>query len=126
MNRLQAIQALRMFDDMGRYVFRRQHLRACFNEESEKTFAEGVARLVSDGLLVRAARGVFVNEAAKYGHGSTTERVATALRPADLSSVSPESVLSEYGISSQIHVERITIMTTGREGQFRTPYGVIE
>lgn len=126
MNRLQAIQALRMFDDMGRYVFRRQHLRACFNDESEKTFAEGLARLVSDGLLVRAARGVFVNEAAKSRDGWTIERVAIALRPADLSYVSLESALSEYGIISQILVDRITLMTTGREGEFRTPYGVIE
>jgi hypothetical protein len=126
MNRLEAIQALRMLDDMGRYVFRRQHLRACFHDESEKTFAEGLARLVADGLIVRAARGVFVNEAAKSRDGWTIERVAIALRPADLSYVSLESALSEYGIISQILIDRITLMTTGREGEFRTPYGVIE
>jgi len=126
MNRLDAIQALRMLDDMGRYVFRRQHLRACFNSESEKTFSEGLARLVGDGLLVRAARGVFVNEAAKSRDGWTIERVAIALRPAELNYVSLESALSEYGVISQIPMDRITIMTTGREGEFRTPYGVIE
>ncbi|MCF9158081.1 hypothetical protein J7919_23515, partial [Vibrio parahaemolyticus] len=27
---------------------------------------------------------------------------------------------------SQVMTDRITIMTTGRKGEFRTPYGVIE
>ncbi|MER1967952.1 hypothetical protein [Castellaniella sp. GW247-6E4] len=126
MNRIQAIQALRLLDDMGRYVFRRQHLRACFHDESEKTFAEGLGRLVADGLIVRAARGVFVNEAAKSRDGWTIERVAIALRPSSLSYVSLESALSEYGIISQIPIDRITLMTTGREGEFRTPYGIVE
>lgn len=126
MNRLQAMQALRMLDDMGRYVFRRQHLRARFPDDSEKAFAEGLARMVSDGLIVRAARGVFVNEAARSRDGWIIDRVAIALRPADISYISLESALSEYGVISQIPIDRITLMTTGREGEFHTPYGVIE
>ncbi len=30
------------------------------------------------------------------------------------------------GVISQIPVDRVTFMTTGREGEARTPYGVIE
>ncbi|WP_249977863.1 hypothetical protein [Vreelandella olivaria] len=40
--------------------------------------------------------------------------------------MSHESVLSEYGAISQIPVERLTIMTTGRKGVYRKPYGTIE
>ncbi|MCV5342161.1 hypothetical protein OFC87_35075, partial [Escherichia coli] len=29
-------------------------------------------------------------------------------------------------VISQVMTDRITIMTTGRKGEFRTPYGVIE
>ncbi|MDN5842901.1 MAG: hypothetical protein L0H54_05570 [Alcaligenaceae bacterium] len=108
------------------YVLTRQNLRTAFPDESEKTFSEGLARLVAAGLLTRAARGVYVNEAAKSRSGHTIEQIARALRPADLSYVSLESALSEYGVISQIPVDRITLMTTGRSGEFHTPYGTIE
>lgn len=126
MNQRQATHTLRALDDMGRYVFRRQHLRACFHEDSDKAFAAGLARLVDTGILTRAARGVYVHDAAKSRDGRTIERIAIALRPADLSYISLESALSEYGVISQIPMDRITLMTTGREGEIRTPYGTIE
>ncbi|MDY0309836.1 MAG: DUF6088 family protein [Castellaniella sp.] len=126
MNQHQALRVLRALDDTGRYVFRRQHLRACFHEESEKTFAASLARLVETGILIRAARGVYVHDAAKSRDSYTIERVAIALRPADLNYISLESALSEYGVISQIPMDRITLMTTGREGEIRTPYGTIE
>ena len=37
-----------------------------------------------------------------------------------------ESILSEYGVISQIPVNRMTVMTTGASGLVETPYGVIE
>lgn len=126
MKRLDALAALRSLDSMGRYVMRRDNLRAFFPNESEKTFSEGLGRLVSDGLLVQATRGVYVNEAAKSKDAWTIERIAIALRPADTMYVSLESALSEYGVISQIPIDRITLMTTGRSGEIATPYGVIE
>ncbi|CDM24575.1 hypothetical protein BN940_10576 [Castellaniella defragrans 65Phen] len=126
MNQRQAIRVLRALDDAGRYVFRRQHLRTCFHEDSEKTFAAGLARLVDTGVLTRAGRAVYVHDAAKSRDGYTIERIAIALRPAELSYISLESALAEYGVISQIPIDRITLMTTGREGEIRTPYGTIE
>jgi len=35
-------------------------------------------------------------------------------------------MLSEYGMISQIPIDRLTVMTTGRKGTFNTYYGVIE
>jgi hypothetical protein len=35
-------------------------------------------------------------------------------------------MLSEYGEISQIPIDRLTVMTTGRRGTYKTPYGVIE
>jgi hypothetical protein len=40
--------------------------------------------------------------------------------------VSLESAMSEYGAISQIPIDRVTVMTTGRKGIYETPYGVIE
>ncbi len=35
-------------------------------------------------------------------------------------------MLSEYGIISQVPMSRITLMTTGANGLYETPYGTIE
>ena len=54
------------------------------------------------------------------------EDIAAVLRRSHLSYVSMESMLSEYGVISQVPVRRVTIMTTGAKGTYNTPYGTIE
>lgn len=126
MNLARALDVLREWDQQGRYVFARSQLAKLFFEDNPKTFTEGINRLVKAGLLVRACRGVYVNPHAHSLHSRTIERIARALRPGEYSYVSLESLLSEYGEISQIPIDRLTVMTTGRKGVYRTPYGVIE
>jgi len=126
MRQSQALPTLREWDKRGRYVFQRAALAKLFAGDSEKTFSEGLNRLVKSGLLVRAARGVYVNPHAHSLDSRTIERIAQALRPGEYSYVSLESMLSEYGEISQIPIDRLTVMTTGRKGVYRTPYGTIE
>ncbi|WP_422139500.1 hypothetical protein [Endozoicomonas sp. ALC020] len=54
------------------------------------------------------------------------QSIAIALRRGDYNYISLESALSEYGAISQIPVDRLTIMTTGRKGEYKTPFGVLE
>jgi len=54
------------------------------------------------------------------------EQIAVALRRGYYSYTSLESALSEYGAISQIPVDRLTVMTTGRKGVYRTRWGTIE
>ena len=54
------------------------------------------------------------------------EHVAQALRPGEFNYVSLESMLSEYGVISQIPMDRLTVMTTGAKGTHKTPFGIIE
>ena len=56
----------------------------------------------------------------------TLEQVAKTIRRGEYNYVSLESALSEYGIIPQIPVDRLTVMTTGRKGEYKTPFGVIE
>ena len=120
-----AIRVLWDWDRRGRAVFTTSDLRTLFPERSPKTFAEGLRRLVREGFLERAARGVYRNPLSRLSNRYLIEKVAVALRRGEYSYVSLESALSEYGAISQIPM-RSTVMTTGRSGEFRTPYGVIE
>jgi len=126
MDRQQALQILNDWDRKGRHVFTRRELAKLFPRDSAKTFAGGLNRLVRAGLLVRACRGVYVNPNAHSLDSRVIERIARALRPGAYNYVSLESLLSEAGAISQIPLDRLTVMTTGRKGVYDTPYGVIE
>jgi hypothetical protein len=126
MKRLQAIKTLGVWDKAGKYVFTKHQLCKLFPQDLPKTFNEGLKRLVKDNILVRACRGVYINPQASSLDSYTIEHIAKALRPGEYNYVSLESILSEYGAISQIPLDRITIMTTGRKGVYKTPYGTIE
>lgn len=127
MKQLDTIKVLKELDEAGRYVFNKMELRnLVFANESKSSFERSLERLVASGLLERAARGVYVNPNAKSYDSYVIERIAKALRPGEYNYVSLESALSEYGVISQIPVDRLTVVTTGRKGLMRTPHGVIE
>lgn len=126
MNRLKAIKTLRDWDNKGKYVFTKGDLRKIFPDEKIKSLTEGIQRLTKDGLLIRACRGIYVNPNATSFDSYAIEHIAKALRPGSYNYISLESMLSEYGIISQIPIDILTVMTTGREGIYKTPFGTIE
>ncbi|MCG9752071.1 DUF6088 family protein [Vibrio brasiliensis] len=88
---------------------------------------ETLKRLVKNQILERVARGIYLYTLSKGRFSSNTlEIIAKTLRRGEYSYVSLESALSEYGVISQIPVDRLTVMTTGRKGEYKTRYGVIE
>jgi predicted transcriptional regulator of viral defense system len=126
MKKIDLIRGLSDLDRRGIFVLAKRDLEKMFPHEAEKAMEKSLQRMVVDGLLVRAAKGVYVNPAASSRHSRVIEVVAQALRPGCFSYVSLESMLSEYGVISQMPIDRITVMTTGRDGVYRTPYGTIE
>jgi len=126
MNQTTAIQRLADYDRKGRYVFTSNDLGKIFYEDSPRSVRASIQRMVRSGILTRAIKGVFVNNLSQNRSSSTLELIAKALRRGEYSYISLESALSEYGAISQIPIDRITVMTTGRKGEYKTPYGVIE
>jgi len=126
MRRIDAINTLRAWEQQGRAVFTLPDLRKLFPHDNPKAFSEGLARLAKAGLIKRVCRGVYVNPYAKREDGYLLEHIVKALRRGEFNYVSLESALSQYGAISQIPIDRLTIMTTGREGEYHTPYGTIE
>ena len=126
MKALEAVKTLSLWDRRDRSVFAMADLRRIFPERTEKTFTEGLRRLVAQGVLERAARGVYVNALSQRSRGYLLEEIAVCMRRGEYSYVSLESALSEFGAISQIPLSRITVMTTGRGGLIETRYGDIE
>lgn len=126
MKKTQAIKTLREWDKQGSYVFLKHDLAKLFSDDNAKTLSEGLNRLVKSGVLQRVCRGIYLNKDAMSFDSYTIERIAKTLRRGQYNYVSLESILSEYGAISQIPIDRLTIMTTGRKGTYKTPYGIIE
>lgn len=126
MNRMEAIHKLAALDRVGVYVLTKGDLAKAFPDEKEKAFEKSLQRLVSDGILQRVAKGVYVNAMAKSKKGRVIEDIAAVLRRGHFSYLSRESMLSEYGVISQVPMSRVTLMTTGANGVYETPYGTIE
>ena len=125
MKQIDAIHHLMRLDDReGAHVFTKNDLRAIFADD-EPALNAGINRLVKSKVLQRAVNGVYVNALSPNRGGHTLEHIAAAMRRNEYSYVSLESALSEYGVISQIPMV-MTVMTTGRRGDYETPYGVIE
>jgi hypothetical protein len=96
-----------------------------FSDESERALKSSLKRLLDANILTRAAQGVYVyNRASKDSY--ILEHIVKTIRRGEYNYVSLESALSQYGVISQIPMDRLTVMTTGRAGEFKTPWGVIE
>lgn len=126
MDQATAVRRLAAYDKQGRYVFTNRDFEKVFHESSPRAVRAGIQRLVRVGILGRAIKGVYVNNLAQSKGSSTLELIAKSLRRGEYNYVSLESALSEYGAISQIPLDRITVMTTGRKGEYKTPFGVIE
>ena len=120
-----ALNILRSWDIQGRYVFRKHDL-AIVLDESGRTLDQTLARLKKAGVLERPAHGVYAFAHSRHLGPTTIEHIARNLRRGELTYESLESALSRHGVISQIPINRLTLMTTGRSGEYRTPYGVIE
>ena len=126
MTRIELIHKLAELDRRGIHVLARRDIEKLFPDERDKAMEKSLQRMVADGLIQRVAKGLYVNPSATSKNRWLAEEIAKALRPGCISYVSLESILSEYGSISQIPINRLTVMTTGRSGVHKTPYGTIE
>ena len=125
MRQIEAIRQVMQLDTQGIHVFTKKDLAKVFREDSAHALDASLVRLVNNGVLSRVAKGVYVNALSPNRGRDTIELIAVALRRGEYSYVSLESALSEYGVISQIPM-RLTVMTTGRRGEYNTPFGTIE
>jgi len=123
---IELVKKLTELDYHGIYVFARRDVEKLFPQEPDKAMEKSLQRMVAVGLLQRVAKGLYLNPAARSKNRWIAEQIAQSLRPGHLSYVSLESILSEYGVISQIPISRLTVMTTGKSAIVETPYGTIE
>lgn len=118
---------LRRLASPDTYLFSLADLEALVPEVSHQAFKMVVTRAVKQGILKRACQGIYLFDDAGHQRGLELYHVAAKLRAGYFNYLSQESVLSDAGIISQIPLQRITVMSSGRSGLVNCgPWGVIE
>lgn len=110
------IRSLRDFADAKNRVFALSDLRALLTGHNEGAFKSVVTRLERRGELIRVCRGIYILPDSTLRGSDLLGRTAASLRAGFFNYLSLETVLSEAGVISQIPVNRLTLMSSGRSG----------
>lgn len=125
MKRRDLIEKLAQADAAGVWAFTPPSFSALMDGVDRAYLKLMMKRLSDQGVLIRAARGVYVNPTARSIPADIRRGLLRFLRPREINYISLESKLSEAGAISQI-TTALTCMTTGSPGRFATPWGAVE
>lgn len=95
-------------------LFTLTDLRAALPEHSAGAFRALVMRAEHEGLLMRVCRGLYRYPAAGSHDGLVLFHAAARLRAGAFNYISLESALSEAGVISQLPMNHVTLMSSGR------------
>ena len=107
------------------YLFAIQDLRSLYPDLSNSAFKTLLSRASDTLWLKRVCRGLYVYKKAIPSNGLLLFHAASLLRADEFNYMSLETVLSDAGVISQISINWISIMSSGRSnivscGEFGT------
>ena len=108
------MQSLAALANADHCLFTPLDLRALLPALSASAFKTLLTRAVRQGGLVRVCRGLYFYEPAARADGLLLFHAAARLRADEFNYISLESVLSDAGVISQIPMNWITLMSSGR------------
>lgn len=109
------------------YLFSLSNFRSALPEHSTGAFKTLISRAEKAGLLRRVCRGIYLYPKVHHSGGLLLFHVAALLRASEFNYISLETALSDAGVISQIPINWITIMSSGRSNVIRCgEYGSIE
>ncbi len=110
----QVMNTLGSLVDREHFIFSLSDLSSLLPELSAEAFKALIGRAVKNGFLKRVCRGIYVYPLKDYPKGLLLYKVAARLRAHEFNYISLESVLSDAGVISQIPMNWITLMSSGR------------
>ncbi len=121
---------LKRLDQKGQWLFTFDALKVIFHDVELPTLRVMLTRHAKAGIVEKLGKGLYLNPEATSIPDRAQLALIEYLRPDAINYLTAETVLSEYGVISQMP-SRLVVMTTGRGATFelRTPsrdFGVIE
>lgn len=110
-----------------RYLFTPVDMRALVPDISVEAYRALLSRAAKEGKLERVCRGLYLYRPAKPNTGLLLFHVAARLRAQEFNYISLETALSDAGVISQIPLNWITLMSSGRSSRIACGrWGTIE
>lgn len=109
------------------YLFVPQDVRGLLPDLSDAAFKTLMSRVVSLGHLDRVCRSLYAYKPNQFSRGLLLFHAAAYLRSDDFNYISLETALSDAGVISQIPINYISIMSSGRSSTISCgKFGTIE
>jgi hypothetical protein len=104
--------------DGEHYLFSFADLRVALPDLAEKNLRVLLSRAAKQGILTRVCQGIYIREQVMKKDGLLLFHAAAKLRAGAFNYISLETALSDAGAISQIPMQWITIMSSGRSQTF--------
>lgn len=108
------MESLRALANQEHYLFTPHDLRALLPVLSDAAFKTLLSRAVKEGHLERVCRGLYLYHQAMPSDGLLLFHAAARLRAHEFNYISLETALSDAGVISQIPINWISLMSSGR------------
>ena len=125
MKQSELLEMLDFFNKSRVWIFNIHMVKTYFSSENENSIRISLSRHIKNGIILRIAKGIYVNPRSRYIPMFRLEHIASYIRNFRTIYLSFESVLSECGLISQIPM-RLTFISKEKSAVFDTPYGIIE
>lgn len=113
--------------DKNHYLFTPEDLKSLVPLMSASAFSSLLSRAVQSGIIERVCRGLYLHAQSAPNDGLLLFHAAARLRANFFNYLSLETALSDAGIISQMLLNRITLMSSGRSNEIDCGrWGVIE
>jgi len=113
------IRSLESLSTAEHYLFTPTDLRSLFPNTSEAAFKTLLCRAVRSGHLARVCRGLYLYDRVDVPRGLVLFHAAARLRADTFNYISLETALSDAGALSQMPINWITLMSSGRSSTIR-------
>ena len=110
----QLAQILANLANEEHYLFSLRDLSGTIPGQSSAAFKALIGRAEKNGLLKRVCRGLYLYSKVNYPAGLILYHAAARLRAHEFNYISLESALSDAGVISQIPMNWVTLMSSGR------------
>ncbi len=130
MNMLSIARLTKTLNDLvveNRCLFALSDLRGALPEISDGAFKTAISRAEKKGVLKRVCRGLYLYRQSAGEQGLLLFHAAARLRAGEFNYISLETALSDAGVISQVPMNWITLMSSGRRNTIRCgEWGTIE
>jgi hypothetical protein len=107
-------------------IYTTNDLALMLKTPTSSNFSKLLHHATKAGVLVNVCRNLYVNPLVPPSGVGVLSKIALLLHWNKFIFISLESQLSHLGRISQVLINHLTVMTTGRSGKIKTLYGTIE